>query len=86
MDEENTTNENSLEVTEPIIIDLGKQKAKRIKSLKKGRGKLWYEIEDVIDEINELLAEELEGKTIVPLIMVYEKKPKQKRFSDMFGL
>jgi hypothetical protein len=86
MDEETTTTENDLEVTEPIIIDLGKQKAKRIKKMLKGRGKLWFEVEDVIAEVNEMLAEELEGKTIIPLIIVYEKKPKQKRLGGMFGL
>lgn len=75
-----------LEVTEPIIINLGKQSRKRIKRLIKGHGKLWYEVEGVVDQVSEKLGEELEGKTIVPLVMVYRRKQKKKRLRGMFGL
>ena len=86
MDDEIKAGENEVEIkmSEPIVINLGKQKRKRLKKLMKGRGKLWYEIEDVIDEVAELLGEELEGKTILPLVLVYKEKPKTRR--GMFGL
>lgn len=86
MEEEVKSDEKNVEITEPIIINLGKQKKKRIKNLLKGRGKLLYEIDDVVEEVTSLLGEELEGKAIVPLVLVYQKKPKQKRSRGMFGL
>ncbi|MFC1936346.1 hypothetical protein ACFLYP_01620 [Chloroflexota bacterium] len=84
MTEENKTGEQKVDVSEPILINLGKQRRKRIKNLMKGKGKLWNEVEDVIDEVSLLLGDELEGKTIVPLILVYRRRPKRKR--RFFGL
>ncbi|MCJ7700896.1 MAG: hypothetical protein MUO62_04890 [Anaerolineales bacterium] len=86
MEEEIKSDEKNVEITEPIIINLGKQNKKRIKNLLKGRGKLLYEIDDVVEEVTSLLGEELEGKAIVPLVLVYQEKPKQKRSRGMFGL
>jgi hypothetical protein len=77
MEEEKQTHEVEVEVTEPIIIKLGKQRRKRIKQMMKGRGKLWFQVEDIIDEVQEVLGEDLEGKTLVPLILVYRQKNKR---------
>jgi len=85
MAEETEVVEKEVEVTEPIIINLGKQKRKRINRLMKGRGRLWSEIQDVIDEVTLMLDDEHEGKTIVPLVLVYRKKPKRKRNRGFFG-
>lgn len=65
------------EMTQPIIIDLGKQKSKKLKALKKGEGKLWDEVFDVMEEVKEMLGEEADGKMMVPIIMIYEKKSKR---------
>ena len=86
MEEEVKSDEKKFEVTEPIIINLGKQKRKRIKRLLKGRGKLLEEVEDVVVEATSLLGEELEGKVVLPLVLVYQKKPKRKKLRGMFGL
>jgi hypothetical protein len=51
-----------------------------------GRGKLWNEVEGVVEEVTTMLEEELEGKTVVPLVMVYRRKPKRKRSLGIFGL
>jgi hypothetical protein len=85
MAEETDTGERKVDVTEPIFLNLGKQKRKRIKNLMKGKGKLWDEVEDVIDEVSIMLDDELEGKTIVPLILVYRRKPRRKRNRGFFG-
>ncbi|MBC8504093.1 MAG: hypothetical protein H8D34_04510 [Chloroflexi bacterium] len=85
MEDETKSGELEFDVTEPIIIDLGKQKSKRIKRLMKGRGKLWFEVEDVINEVGSMLGDELEGKALVPLVLVYRRKPKGKRARGMFG-
>lgn len=67
-----------VEVITPIIVDLGKVKAKQIKRLKKGQGELMDEVVDVLDEVVEVLGEELEGKSLVPVVLLYESKKKQK--------
>ena len=86
MEEELKPDEKEVDVTEPILINLGKQKRKRIKRLLKGRGKLLAEVEEVVLEAASMLDEELEGKVIMPMVLVYEKKPKRKKFRGMFGL
>lgn len=67
------------EMTQPIIVDLGRQKASQIKDLKAGEGELWDEVLDVVDEVKEMLGEEAAGKMMVPIIMIYEKKSSQPR-------
>ena len=39
------------EMTQPVIIDLGKQRSKLIKELKDGEGELWEEVLEVADEV-----------------------------------
>ena len=85
MEEEIQSGEHEVEITEPIIINMGKQKRKRIKNLMKGRGRLWFEVEGVIEEVNESLGDELEGKAIVPLVLIYRRKPKRKRLGGFFS-
>lgn len=86
MAEETKSEEQEFEVTEPIIINMGKQRRKRIKRLLSGRGKLWNEVEGVIEEVGTQLGDELEGKTIVPLILVYRRRPRRRRARGMFGI
>jgi hypothetical protein len=71
----------SSEMTQPIIIDLGNQKAGNIKDLKKGEGKLWEEVLSVVEEVKEMLGEEADGKVILPVVMIYRKKAKRPRMS-----
>jgi hypothetical protein len=78
-DDVDETEEFEIEVITPIIVDLGKAKAKQVKRLKQGRGRLMGEVVDVLDEVTEALGEELDGKTLVPVIMLYEKKRKRKQ-------
>lgn len=75
MAEETETTET--EMTQPIIIELGTQKSGNIKDLKKGKGKLWDEVLSVVEETREMLGEEADGKILVPVIMIYKKKPKR---------
>lgn len=83
-DESNAAPESSVDVSQPIIIDLGKQKKRRIKKLKRGEGKLWEEVIEVIDEVKAQLGEQVEGNTMVPIIMVYEKKDKRSQIPFPF--
>jgi endonuclease V-like protein UPF0215 family len=86
MSENQTDIKPEVGVTEPIIINLRKQPNKRIKKLLKGRGKLWVEVVEVIDEVRIMLGDEIEGKTILPIILVYGKKAKKKRMRNLLGL
>jgi len=69
----------SAEMTQPVIIDLGKQKAKSLRELKEGEGKLWDEVLDVAEEVKEMLGAEAEGKVFIPIIMLYQKKSGRRR-------
>lgn len=69
----------STEMTQPVIIDLGKQRSRSIKALKNGEGELWDEVLEVADEVKEMLGAEAEGKVLIPVIMLYQEKAGRRR-------
>lgn len=69
----------STEMTQPVIIDLGKQRSKLIKELKKGEGELWDEVFEVADEVKEMLGADADGKVLIPIVMVYREKAGRRR-------
>lgn len=69
----------SAEMTQPVIIDLGKTRAKSLRELKEGEGKLWDEVLDVAEEVKEMLGAEAEGKVFIPIIMLYQKRSRRRR-------
>ena len=71
------SNQVPTEMTQPIIIEMGEQKNTKIKELKKGKGKLWDEVLSVVEETRDMLGGEAEGKILVPVIMIYNKKNKR---------
>jgi hypothetical protein len=73
------TTATSTEMTQPVIIDLGKQRSKLIKELKNGEGELWEEVLEVADEVKEMLGAEAEGKVLIPVIMLYQEKAGRRR-------
>lgn len=73
------TTTTSTEMTQPVIIDLGKQRSKLIKELKNGEGELWEEVLEVADEVKEMLGAEAEGKVLIPVIMLYQEKAGRRR-------
>jgi len=76
--------EEGIEVTTPVIIGMGKTKKKHIKRLKKGKGRLMDEVVDVLDEVAEELGDELDGKVMVPIVIVYKEKKKKNRYRLRF--
>lgn len=62
----------------PIIIDLGKTRRKRIKQLKRGRGKLTREVQDVLEEVQMDLGQEAEGKEFIPVVLIYRQRRKRR--------
>jgi len=62
------------EITQPIVVDLGKVKKKRIRQLKRGRGPLVLDVQDVVNEVSASLGDEVAGKQLVPVVVLYRKK------------
>jgi hypothetical protein len=79
--DENT--ETASQGTPPIIIDLGGQKAKNLKALKRGEGKLWAEVQDAVDQVQAQLGERIQGQTILPIVILYEKKTTRQRLEKL---
>lgn len=77
------TVETTTMMTQPIIIDLGKQKSGNIKDLKMGEGKLWGEVLGVVDEVKDRLGDEANGKVLVPVVMIYQRKLKRPQMKRM---
>lgn len=57
--------------TTPVIIDLGKQRRKRIKDLRKGKGRLTMEVSDCLEELR---ASGAIGANAQPVIIVVREK------------
>lgn len=66
-------------VTQPVVIDVGKTRRRNIRKLKRGRGKLYQETQDVLAEVKEGLGAASAGKELLPVIIVYKQKRKKRR-------
>lgn len=69
----------------PIVIDLGRTSSKKVKQLKSGEGIYHSEVEPTIAQVRSQLGSDLEGKELLPVIIIYEKKPKRKTIFDIIG-
>jgi hypothetical protein len=67
------------DIVTPVLVDLGKVKRKHVKRLKHSEGRLVAEVFDVLDEVVEELGDDLKGATLVPVVMIYERKRKKQR-------
>ncbi len=63
---------------DPVVVDLGKKSRKQIRNLKKGKGKLVRDVAAVLDEVRANGGAELAGKELVPIVIVYRRKPKRR--------
>jgi hypothetical protein len=63
---------------DPVVVDLGKKSRKQIKNLKKGKGKLVRHVAAVLEEVKANGGAELAGKELVPIVIVYRRKPKRR--------
>lgn len=62
----------------PVVVDLGKEKSKNLRALKNGEGPLMQDVASVLDEVR-AKSPELASKELVPIVIVYRKKPSRKR-------
>ena len=69
----------------PIIIDLGKEKKKRIRDLKRGRGRLMAEVAAVLNEVRAGIGNDADSKQLVPVVLIFKKKRKGKKWGGGGG-
>lgn len=68
-------------IREPVIIDLGRHRRKRIKRLRRGRGRL---MEDVFDAMEDLRKAGRIDEDAQPVIAIVRQKRKRRRFRFPF--
>lgn len=66
--------------TSIYVKDLGSRKRKTIQDLKDGRGELLAEVDDAVDQARGKLSPADKNKTLVPIVIVYREKRKNRRF------
>jgi len=76
--QERRVGDGTLEALPMHLVDLGKARPKAIKQLKKGGGKLHQAVVDSLSEIEFNLGKEATSKTILPVVVVVEKKRKRR--------
>ena len=59
----------------PLLVDLGKQKRKQVKQLRKGKGSLFAEVEQALAQLQ--AAGEISGEATPVIVLVREKPKKQ---------
>jgi hypothetical protein len=62
----------------PVVLDLGKTKKKLIRALKRGEGKLIEDVTEAVEAVRSNLSSELDGKVLVPVVIVYQRKTSRK--------
>ena len=67
-------------VVAPIIINLGKQRRKRIKQLKRSSGVLMNEVMETVNQVNGQLGAEANGKVLVSVVLIYREKRRRSAF------
>jgi len=64
-------------VTAPIVVSLGKENRKRIRRLKRGRGKLMDDVSTVLDQVRASFGDQAAEMTFVPVVLVYRRKQRR---------
>lgn len=68
----------------PLILNMGKTKRKRIRQLKRGRGRLVDDVREALDQVSSELGAQASGKEIVPVVLIYRRKRKKRGRGNMF--
>jgi hypothetical protein len=64
----------------PVVLDLGKTKKKFIRELKRGEGKLMEDVAEAVEAVRSNLSSEMDGKILVPVVIVYQRKTRKSGF------
>lgn len=83
--ESHTVDSSEASYPTPVVVDLGAQKRKRIRQLKKGKGPLVEEVHAVVQEVLASLGED-GAVSGVPVVMLYRRKSKKRKgLRALFG-
>lgn len=61
-------------VLQPVVVDLGKAKPKKVKALMLGEGDLVEDVQSALEQIRAGLGAAAEGKRLLPIILVHKRK------------
>jgi hypothetical protein len=67
----------------PVIVDLGKQRSSRIRALKRREGTLMHDVALAVTEVR-AKSPELADKELVPVVLIYQRKPRRSKALGMF--
>ncbi len=73
-------------ISEPVIIDIGKTSRGDIKDLIASRGKLLDDVKEAIGQVTKTLGTNAEGKHIIPVVLLYKQKQKDRNRSSLLPL
>jgi hypothetical protein len=62
-----------------VVVNLGSAKSKRIKELKRGTGTLVGKVKAAVQLVAADLGPDAEGKTLVPVVVVYKQRLSDKK-------
>lgn len=68
-----------------LVVNLGKRSRKAIKRLKAGKGSLLDSVQETLALAQGDLGKEAEGKTILPVVLIYKRKDSRKSKFPSFG-
>jgi hypothetical protein len=66
-------------VNAPLILDLGRTTRKNVRELRLGRGKLLGDVHDAIEEVTTSLGDQADGKQLIPVVLIYQRKRRRSR-------
>lgn len=66
-------------INAPVILDLGKASRKKIRQLREGHGELVDEVQSAMHEVTASLGAQVEGKQLVPVVLIYRKKSRRRK-------
>ena len=63
-----------------VVIDMGRVRSQKIEDLKDGTGPLVDEIDETLARVQDHYADELKGKEILPVVLIYKRRVRRSRF------
>lgn len=63
----------------PLVVNLGKVKRKTARKLKAGDESVAEQIQESLQQALKDSGQDMEGKVVLPVVLLFERKPKKKR-------
>lgn len=72
--------ESAPEGKDTVIVDLGKHRRKRIRRLRKGRGRLFDDVQDTIEDLKSDGSIDADAQTVVVIVRQKSRRSRLNRF------